>query len=141
MAIIPFDRFDVIRRQLDWADGFRYDLQFYGNRTNGYVEVFTDKVAELKHEGFYETILNAGINEDENYAHIMQFWPNGKIDEWESNCRKGIGSKMLELIIKDFTEEGAKLLFGRTFTKSMRNFFKKKNFVCSEDKNSYYKLL
>ncbi len=80
-----------------------------------------------------EKALEENLREDDLCAKIENFFPNGTdLDRDYKNdkeyMRKGVGTRVLNLIIEDCKKKNIKFLYLKTATDSMINFSRKNGF-------------
>lgn len=113
------------------------DYQITGpNRPNGHARIYfyilyelrefpcVDPIAEVHH-----VLSQRGLSPEDVVTGIAMFYPNGGGKPCRQYMRHGAGSMLLERIMKDSRERGARALFLSTGNKSMKSFVEKKRFV------------
>jgi hypothetical protein len=117
----------------DQSWGISYSIQHTGKRSRGEVAISFNKVSEIEESKIRRKALSLGLSKSDIVATIDSFYPNGKTGSHDLNplvpyMRQGIGSRILERVIKDAKAHGAKLILVETGQASMKSFLEKKDY-------------
>ena len=148
MIQLPLFRIDAegtgteINYRIHYIDPLRYEgnanvcLHYCGSR---------DSDDPLHARGFKlrRKLIERGVMEGDYAFKIRAFYPNGGQTYGKPYhvMRQGMGSLMLERIIKDALELDTKLVYLDTIEPEMREFVNKKGFTRVGETNTYFKLI
>jgi len=134
--------FEISRRSMDYLDdGIRYfySINFSDGRPNrGVVDLMINRVRAYRDNfAVYESstlhfheLVEAGLEETDYVAFLKTFFPHGEYksaSEVSDYTKKGVGSTVLEELIKDSVEHGAKMMYVFTNSESMQKFLAEKH--------------
>ena len=123
---------------------FDYEVNFAGGRT-GNAQIIFFPISIFDYTEFYNHLLKEGLKTYSVFTFISSFYPNGDLNDKDGKntllMRHGVGSAVLELMIKDSTEYGADAIYGSTASRSMAKFLKEKNGFTAYDDQRFYKLV
>lgn len=124
--------------------GIKYWLIFEDSkRPIGEAELIFEKVGDENiSEGLNRLLLERGLKPGTVVAYINSFYPHGYGKSEEDIpvefMRQGVGSMLLERIVKDALKRNAKVSYTETYNNSMQKFCLKKGFEPRGERNEQY---
>ena len=105
------------------------------------------KIKDELHQRRYPILKDIRIADTDLVAYLNQFYPNGRYAEEVTNYeRRGVGTRVLERLVRDSRTEHCKAILATTKEDPMKSFLRKHGFSelpieLSWNERSYYKLL
>ena len=132
-----------IRTKITRPNCFDYEINFADGRTgNAQIMFFPAHVFDFTF--LYDQLLKEGLKPNAVLTFINSFYPNGDLDSKNEKdallMRRGIGSAVLDRIVKDSNEYGADAMYCSIASPSMAKFLKDKNGFTAHGNESFYKL-
>jgi hypothetical protein len=122
---------------------FNYEVNFAdGRKGSAQIMFFPAHIFDFTF--LYDQLLKEGLKPNAVLTLINSFYPNGDLDSKNEKdmlfMRQGVGSAVLERVVKDSVDYGASAMYGSIVSLSMARFLRKNGFTAHGDE-SFYKLL